>query len=145
MSRRPIDEYDTACEASYDPTNHGPDFRSATREMGVHDILEALPEAVYTTDASGLITFFNTAAAALWGVSPDLGKSEFCGSWKLYWPDGTPLPLDECPMAISLKERRPVRGLEAIAERPDGTRIRFLAFPSPIFDATGTSSAPLSC
>lgn len=137
MSHMPIDEPDTACEATYSPTNKGPDFRSATQEMGVHDILEALPEAVYTTDARGLITFFNTAAISLWGVTPKLGESEFCGSWKLYWPDGTPLPHAECPMAIALKERRPVRGLEAIAERPDGTRIRFRAFPSPIFDATG--------
>lgn len=133
MSSRPIDED----EASYVSKKRGEQLRSVTHEMGVHDILEALPEAVYTTDASGLITFFNTAATSLWGVSPTLGKSEFCGSWKLFWPDGTPLPHDECPMAISLKERRPVRGLEAIAERPDGTRIRFLAFPSPIFDPTG--------
>ncbi|MGH0297882.1 plasmid partitioning protein RepB C-terminal domain-containing protein [Sinorhizobium meliloti] len=27
---------------------------------------------------------------------------EFCGSWKLYWPDGTPLRHDECPMAMTL-------------------------------------------
>lgn len=136
MSNMPIDEPDTACEASYSRTSKGLGL-PATHEMGVQDILEALPEAVYTTDARGLITFFNTAAVSLWGVSPKLGESEFCGSWKLYWPDGSPLPHAECPMAIALKERRPVRGLEAIAERPDGTRIRFRAFPSPIFDTAG--------
>ena len=96
-----------------------------------------MPEAVYTTDAIGRITFYNKAAAAMWGVSPELGKSEFCGSWKLYWPDGTPLAHAECPMATALKEQRPIRGREAIAERPDGTRIPFLAFPTPIFDAAG--------
>lgn len=100
-------------------------------------ILEALPEAVYTTDAAGRITFYNSAAAMMWGVEPEIGKSTFCGSWKLYWPDGTPLPHDECPMATALSERRVVRGLSAIAERPDGSRIPFMAFPTPIFDAEG--------
>ena len=31
------------------------------------ELLEALPVAVYTTDAEGRITFFNQAAADLWG------------------------------------------------------------------------------
>lgn len=137
MSRRPIYEYDAALEARYVSEKRGEQFRSPPHELALGDILEALPEAVYTTDENGLITFFNQAAASLWGVSPQLGKSEFCGSWKLYWPDGTPLPHDECPMAIALKEKRPIRGLEAIAARPDGTRIRFRAFPSPTFDSTG--------
>ena len=101
-------------------------------------ILQSLPVAVYTTDAAGRITFYNEAAARLWGVRPELGKSEFCGSWKMYWPDGTPLPHDECPMASTLKEKRPIQGLEAIAERPDGTRVRFIPYPSPLFDDSGT-------
>jgi PAS domain S-box-containing protein len=101
------------------------------------ELLHALPVAIYTTDAAGRITFYNEAAAELWGVQPELGKSEFCGSWKLYWPDGTPLPHDECPMALTLKEKRPIRGMEAIVERPDGTRIPFIPFPTPLFDASG--------
>jgi PAS domain S-box-containing protein len=102
------------------------------------ELLQALPAAVYTTDAAGRITFYNEAAAELWGCRPELGKSEFCGSWKLYWPDGTPLPHDECPMALALREKRPVRGMEAIAERPDGTRVPFIPYPTPLFDAAGT-------
>ena len=100
-------------------------------------LLQALPVAVYTTDAAGHITFYNDAAAELWGIHPELGKSEFCGSWKLYWPDGTPLPHHECPMAMALKQRRPIRGMEAIAERPDGTRVPFIPYPIPLFDASG--------
>jgi len=100
-------------------------------------LLAALPAAVYTTDARGRITFYNAAARELWGCSPELGKSEFCGSWKLYWPDGTPLPLDECPMATALEEKRPIRGMEAVAERPDGTRVPFIPYPTPLFDPSG--------
>jgi PAS domain S-box-containing protein len=100
-------------------------------------ILQAVPAAIYATDAAGRITFYNAAAVELWGVAPEIGRSEFCGSWKLYWPDGTPLPHDECPMAMALKERRPVFGLEAIAERPDGSRVPFVPYPMPLFDASG--------
>jgi len=100
-------------------------------------LLEALPVAVYTTDADGRITFYNRAAAELWGHNPELGSSQWCGSWRLYWPDGRPLPHDECPMAIALKEGREVRGVEAIAERPDGTRVRFRPYPTPLRDPSG--------
>jgi PAS domain S-box-containing protein len=99
-------------------------------------LLEALPVAVYTTDAEGRITFYNGAAADLWGQAPPHG-AHWCGSWKIYRPDGTPLPHDECPMAIALKERREVRGVEAVLERPDGTRIPFKPYPTPLFDETG--------
>jgi PAS domain S-box-containing protein len=105
--------------------------------MNGAELLEALPVAVYTTDADGRITFYNEAAAELWGHRPELGTSQWCGSWRLYWPDGRPLPHDECPMAVALKEGRPVRGIEAIAERPDGTRVRFLPYPTPLRDGAG--------
>src|SRR3954470_20844823 len=65
--------------------------RAAERERRFRGLLEALPAAIYTTDAAGRITFYNEAAAALWGHHPALGTSEWCGSWKLYWSDGTPL------------------------------------------------------
>src|SRR5215203_6745504 len=102
-----------------------------------HELLQALPTAVYTTDAAGRITFYNEAAARLWGLRPKLGTSEWCGSWRLYWPDGTPLPHDQCPMATALKEQRPISGAQAVCEREDGTRISFLAFPRPLRDARG--------
>ena len=107
-------------------------------------LLDALPAAVYTTDADGRITFYNEAAAKLWGCRPELGKSEFCGSWKLYRSDGQRLPHDECPMAVALKQRRPIRGMEAIAEQPDGTRVPFVPYPSPLFDAAGAMTGAVN-
>ncbi len=98
--------------------------------------LEALGVAVYTTDAEGRITFFNEAAADFWGRRPEVGE-EWCGSWKLFWPDGRPMRHDECPMAIALKEARSVRGIEGVAERPDGTRAAFVPYPTVVFDADG--------
>jgi PAS domain S-box-containing protein len=100
-------------------------------------LLSAIPAAIYTTDADGKITYFNEAAVELAGRTPTLGSDEWCVTWKLYWPDGTPLPHDQCPMAVALREGRPVRGKEAIAERPDGTRVPFIPFPTPIRDGSG--------
>ena len=100
-------------------------------------ILQALPVAIYTTDAAGRISFYNEAAAELWGCRPEIGKSEWCGSWKLYWSNGKPLPHDACPMATAIKENRAIRNLDAVAERPDGTRVHFMPFPTPIHDASG--------
>ena len=100
-------------------------------------VLDLLPAAVYVTDADGIITYYNEAAAAMWGHRPQLGASEWCGSWKLYWPDGRPLPHDQCPMAMALREKRPIRGMEAVAERPDGVRVPFIPFPTPLYDESG--------
>ncbi|MGD9966004.1 MAG: PAS domain S-box protein [Hyphomonadaceae bacterium] len=100
------------------------------------EILDALPVAVYLTDAEGRITYFNEAAATLWGHRPQLGEL-WCGSWKLYQPDGETLPHEQCPMAQALKERRPIRGVDAVLERPDGVRIPFRPYPSPLFDESG--------
>jgi PAS domain S-box-containing protein len=107
------------------------------RELLFGELLEALPAAVYTTDTEGRITFFNEAAVDFWGRRPELGKNEWCGSWRLYWPDGRPMRHDECPMAVALKEGRPIHGAEAAAERPDGTRVPFLAYSTPLRDRSG--------
>lgn len=108
----------------------------AESERRLHDLLAAIPAAIYTTDAEGTITYFNEAAVELAGRRPAAGD-KWCVTWKLAWPDGTPLPHDQCPMAIALREGRAVRGKEALAERPDGTRVPFIPFPTPLRDAEG--------
>ena len=105
-------------------------------ERQARELLMSLPVALYTTDTQGRITFFNQAAESLWGCRPELGRSEWCGSSQLFWPDGEPMRHDECPMAIALQEGRALCG-EAVAGRPDGSRVPFLAFPSPLHDSTG--------
>ena len=118
------------------PPKDGPD-RSAAADVDFFQIVQNLPVAVYSTDAVGRITFYNDAAASLWGRHPKLGEDWWCGSWRLFWPDGTPMGHDECPMAITLKTGCAARGVEAIAERPDGTRVPFLAYPTPLRNGAG--------
>jgi PAS domain S-box-containing protein len=118
-----------------DPVQTNDDLRS--RERFYRELLDALPAAIYTTDPAGRVTFFNQAAVALTGRTPELGSDRWCVSWRLFWPDGTPLAHDECPMAIALREGQAIRGTELIAERPDGVRIPILPYPTPLHDAAG--------
>jgi len=96
-----------------------------------------LPAAVYTTDAAGRLTLFNDAATLLWGRQPDLTKDFWCGSHKMFRPDGTELPLDQSPMALMLKSSQNLRGQEIMIERPDGSRRNVLAYPELFFDVAG--------
>jgi PAS domain S-box-containing protein len=106
-------------------------------ERQLRQVLDCLPAAVYTTDENGTITYYNPAAVQMAGRAPAIGKDEWCVTWKLFTPDGKRLPHDQCPMALALKENRPIRGVEAVAERPDGTRVPFVPFPTPIRDSSG--------
>lgn len=101
------------------------------------DMIEQLTAAIYATAPDGTLIYYNEAAARFWGHRPELGVAKWCGSWKLYSSDGCPMAHDRCPMAVCLQEGRPIRGVEAIAERPDGIRVPFIPFPSPIFDMAG--------
>jgi PAS domain S-box-containing protein len=116
---------------------HNAEMALRHSERQFRDLLQALPAAVYTTDAHGGVTFYNQAATELAGREPKLGTDAWPTSWPLYRPDGTPLPPEESPMVQSLKENRPVVGMEAMIERPDGTRIPFIAYPTPLRDHSG--------
>jgi PAS domain S-box-containing protein len=106
-------------------------------EQRYSQLIKSLPAAVYTTNADGQVILYNEAAAALWGREPEIGKDLWCGSYKIFKPDGTVLPADECPMAITWKKVRAVRGQEVVIERPDGTRRHILPYPDPIHDPSG--------
>jgi len=101
-------------------------------EAELHALLETLPAPIYLTDADGWVTFFNSACIDFAGRTPALGEDRWCVTWKLYSEDGAFLPHENCPMAVAIKERRPVRGAVAAAERPDGTRVMFTPYPTPL-------------
>ena len=100
-------------------------------------ILEALPVAIYTIDHEGRITFFNEAAVEFWGLRPALGVARWCGAVRLLRPDGMPMAHEESPAAVALQEQHAIRGVEAIAERPDGSRVPFVAYPSLLRNSAG--------
>ncbi len=111
--------------------------RLRDREQHLRDLIAAVPAAIYTTDAQGKITYFNQAAVEMTGRAPTIGSDEWCVTWKLYHPDGMPLPHDQSPMAIALREGRAIRNAEVVGQRPDGTRVPFIPYPTPLRDAAG--------
>lgn len=103
----------------------------------LREALDDLPAPIYTTDGNGWITFFNKACVEFSGRTPIAGKDRWCVSWKLYTASGEPIDHADCPMAAAIREGREVRGMTAVAERPDGTRVTFRPYPTPLFDDTG--------
>lgn len=101
------------------------------------ELVRDSPVAIYTCDENGYLSFFNSAAVALWGREPELGKDLWCGSWKIFYPDGQPMPLDACPMARTLKEKTAFESAEITIERPDHSFRNLLVFPRPLFDEEG--------
>lgn len=106
-------------------------------ERRFREMINALPAAIYTTDASGRLTHINRAAVELSGRDLILGTDQWCVAWRLYHTDGRVLPHEECPVALALKEGRVVQGMEAIAERPDGVRIYVASYPTLLRNAAG--------
>jgi PAS domain S-box-containing protein len=107
-------------------------------------LIESLPVAIYTCDEQGYITHYNTAAAELWGREPEKGGEQYTGAWKIFQLDGSLLPKDQSPMAISIKQKRELNGQEIIIERPDGTRRFIQTNPRPIVDSSGNFAGAVS-
>lgn len=107
------------------------------RGNGYRAELDRIPVPVYITDADGLITYWNRACTVFAGRVPQLGQDRWCVTWRLFSLEGLFLPHDECPMARAIKERRSIRSEVAIAMRPDGSRVAFRPYPTPIFDELG--------
>jgi PAS domain S-box-containing protein len=115
-------------EIAVNALSTGPEARS---------MLDELPVPIYSTDPSGAVTYCNRACVEFAGREPQLGRDRWCVTWKLYTTTGVPLGHDRCPMAQAIKQQRPIRDVIAIAERPDGSRVAFKPYPTPLFDAQG--------
>jgi hypothetical protein len=75
---------------------------------------------------------------------PQLGRDRWCVTWKIYTTTGDFMPHEECPMAQAIKEQRVIREAVAIAERPDGSRVAFKPYPTPLFDESGAMTGAIN-
>jgi len=122
-------------------------FESAPGSSLTLHLMELLPAAVYICEApSGVITYHNRRAAELWGRAPAIGDTDerFCGSFRLFRTDGTPLPHAETPMAQVLNGAAPIRNQEVVIERRDGSRIILRVNIDPLYDINGRFSGAIS-
>ncbi len=107
-------------------------------------LLEELPVAVYTCDMNGVVTFYNYAAAELWGQNLEIRKDFWFETWKLFKIDGSPLNIHESPMALAIKEQRSVSSEKIIIERFDGIQIHLLIYSKPIFNEQGAMTGTIN-
>jgi PAS domain S-box-containing protein len=107
-------------------------------------VLDELPVPVYTTDTQGAVTYWNRACVDFAGREPRLGHDRWCVTWQLYTTAGDRLAHEDCPMAQAIRDQRPVRDSIAIALRPDGSRVAFRPYPTPLFDSAGEFSGAVN-
>jgi PAS domain S-box-containing protein len=108
-------------------------------EERIRSLVEIMPAAMFMCDREGLITYYNQRAAELWGRNPKLldPRDRFCGSYRIYRPNGELLPHSECPMAVAVLTGRGTRNQEIQIERPDGTTILASVNVDPLYGEDG--------
>jgi two-component system NarL family sensor kinase len=110
-------------------------------------LVEVMPVAVYVVDTSGIIQNYNNRAVELWGREPKLGDpaERYCGSLRLYSPDGNLVPHEQSKMAEVLRTGTEARDLEVVVERPDGSRIAVLVNIVPLRNVEGELIGAMNC
>jgi len=104
-------------------------------------LIELFPMAAYAVRApDGVIAWFNSRAAQLWGRTPVIGDTDerFCGALTLYHSDGSYMAHCDTPVALALETGASVHEEEVVIERPDGSRVTVWVHIDPIRDKDGT-------
>ena len=111
-------------------------------------LFDLVPVAIYVCDADGNIREYNQRAVELWGHDPSLNGEQlkFCGSYKIHYPDGRPMPHEECPVARALRgEKLAPEDLEIVVERRTGERRHVIPAPSILTDEHGKITGAINC
>jgi PAS domain S-box-containing protein len=135
----------------FDSDDHGP---SASRPMSPalgailrasDGILDLLPIATFICDANGTILQYNRHAVAVWGRAPEPGQThdQFRESARFFELDGTPVA--RSMVSEVLTSGSPVRDVERIVERADGSRLIVSVNIDPLRNAKGELVGAVNC
>jgi PAS domain S-box-containing protein len=109
-------------------------------------MIDVFPLPAFVCGPDGTLLRYNRRAEELWGVAPETGAGHrFGGALRVYRPDGSPIPLDERPVAEVLRSGVGIRDLEIVIERRDGSRATVLAYIEPLFDEHGRVAGAVNC
>lgn len=114
-----------------------PISNTQVQEKYNQNIIQHLPQAVYTCSENGNIQSYNDACVALWGREPQPGKEKWCCSKKLFYADGTPVPHENSPMALAIKHKRTYEAAEIILQQDNGQQRNIIMHAAPLFDNAG--------
>jgi signal transduction histidine kinase len=136
---------------SFATSDHSSEIIEHVRAEGegrYRTLFDLAPVAVYSCDASGVILEYNSRAAEMWGRRPKVGDTDerFCGSFRLYRPDGSFMPHEQCPMGDVLTGKVPgIHDAEVHIERPDGSRVIVVVNIAPLKDDHGEIIGAINC
>ena len=118
----------------------------ANSALRYRTLFELVPVAVYMTDAAGVIQEYNHRAVEMWGRAPAPNGEKFCGSFKIYYPDGKFMPHAECPMARILRgEQLDPSELEIVVEQENGAKLNVVVAPRALKDDEGRIQGAINC
>lgn len=110
-------------------------------DFSLQNLIDRLPMGAYAVQApDGVIAWYNVRAVELWGRRPNIGDLDerFCGSYRLYHPDGTYMAHSDTPVAHALATGASFHHEDVVIERPDGTRVTVCVHVDPVRDDDGT-------
>ncbi len=111
------------------------------------NLFQSVPAAVFSCDKEGVVQDYNRRAEEYWGRAPKRGDpaERYCGSFKLYLPDGIHLPHEQSPIVDVLRDGQPRENLEVVIERPDGSRLPVLVNFFPLTGVDGEVVGAITC
>jgi PAS domain S-box-containing protein len=108
-------------------------------EQRLDGMLQTMVDGIVFVNTAGEITYANAAAEEILGIYRDeiLGRHYNEPSWCRIDEHGRPFPLDQLPLAIALRERRAVEGIEHAIVVPDGQTKWLSVNAAPMLDNEG--------
>jgi len=145
-----LDQQQKWCRVAFVDTSERTAAEAALRESEkrYRTLFDLFPVAVYACDAAGVVRDYNRRAVELWGRTPVAGdiSERFCGSFKLFRPDGTRMRREACPMAeVVSGKKTAVHDAEVIIQRPDGSRITVVVNIRVLMDERGKITGAINC
>lgn len=98
------------------------------------EFFEESPFAFFTCDKEGHITYYNKAAAHLWGFSPEIGRTYWHESLEIFYQDGRKMPAEDSPVAKTLKEGIAYEDQNLSIKNSDNSFTNLLTYSRPVFD-----------
>ena len=102
-------------------------------------VFDVSPISTVVVDSTGAITFANERAAETLGLAGETLTSRTYdqSEWKIYYDDGTPIPVEEHPVTRVFETSEPDFGFEHWIELPGGSERWLSSNSSPVLDEAG--------
>lgn len=97
-------------------------------------LIDDTPVPIYTCGLDGTITYFNKAAADLWGREPETGVEKWGGAYKIYMANGDAFERGFNPIDKAMQTGVVQKPVEFVLERAEGTLFNVLVHITLIYD-----------